>query len=293
MAEKSAACNDAPDSKHRQNLAINNNLINRLFTRIALKTCGKLYKSSGLCNPISRKIIVKAGPYVDLTEAATMKFVSENTSIPVPKVYCSFVHKGCTYILMERMKGEWIGSVLQTLGDDGRQKVFAQLKRMMNELRSLTPPSDTGVQSCTGGSLWDSRIARSTTRFGPFSTIQDFHFWLRSGFRYDDHKHKERMKGQEGQEMADMEVMQDGPWPAPVFTHADLNYSNILVHGQEVVGIIDWEFSGWYPHYWEYTSAWYGGILYTEWQDALAQFLETHPAELAMEITRQKWWGAI
>lgn len=295
MAEKSSlACAAAPGGKNGQDLAINNNRVNRLFTRIALKTWGRLYKRIGLCMPISKKMIVKAGPFVDLTEAATMKYISENTSIPVPKVHCSFVHKDCTYILMERVKGVSIGRVLHTLGDDGRQKVFAQLKRMMDEMRSLPPTPATGVQSCTGGSLFDSRIARNAdTRFGPFATIQDFHFWLRGGFRYNDHKHKERMKSEEGQEMADMEAMQDGPWPPPVFTHGDLNPTNILVHGQEVVAIIDWEFSGWYPHYWEYTAAWYGALLYTKWQDDLAAFLETHPAELTMEITRQKWWGAI
>jgi hypothetical protein len=183
MAEKSSpACDVAPNSRSDHDLAINNTLINRLFTRIALKTWGKLYKSNGLCSPISKKMIVKTGPRVDLTEAATMKFVSENTSIPVPKVYCSFVHKGRAYILMERIKGEPIGRVLG-LEPDVQQKVFGQLKRMIDEMRSLTPPSETRIQSCTGGSLWDSRIARSSTRFGPFSTIQDFHVWLREGFK--------------------------------------------------------------------------------------------------------------
>jgi hypothetical protein len=137
MAEKSAAaCDNAPSNNIVQDLAINNTLINRLFTRIALKTWGKLYKSNDLCSPISKKMIVKTGPRVDLTEAATMKFVADNTSVPVPKVYCSFVHKDHKYILMESIKGEPIGRVLG-LEHDVQQKVFGQLKRMMDELRSL------------------------------------------------------------------------------------------------------------------------------------------------------------
>ena len=292
MTEKSSAvCANATGGK--DSLAINNTLFKRLYTRIALKTWGKLYKSSGLCMPVSRKMIVKAGPFVHLTEATTMKFVAENTSIPVPKVYCSFVRKGCTYILMERIRGKSIGDALGSLGDDGQKKVFAQLERMVNELRSLAPAAGTGVQSCTGGSLWDSRIARSATRFGPFATIQDFHLWLRCGFHFDDHKHEERFKGKDGREIADMEVMQDGPWPPPVFTHGDLNPSNILVRGQEVAGIIDWEFAGWYPHYWEYTAAWLTAVVFSDWRDDLPQFLTEYPTELAMETTRQKWWGPI
>lgn len=48
-----------------------------------------------------------------------------------------------------------------------------------------------------------------------------------------------------------MAEKQDGPWPLPVFTHADLNPFNILLRGDKVVGIIDWEFAGWYLHYWD------------------------------------------
>ncbi|KAJ8122901.1 hypothetical protein ONZ43_g1018 [Nemania bipapillata] len=49
-----------------------------------------------------------------------------------------------------------------------------------------------------------------------------------------------------------------------VFTHADLNPRNILVDevmqddgstGWSVTGIVDWEFSGYYPEYWDYTKA--------------------------------------
>lgn len=97
---------------------------------------------------------------------------------------------------------------------------------------------------------------------------------------------------QDLEDLKDMAVKQDGPWPPPVFTHGDLNPFNIVVRGEKVVGLIDWEFSGWYPHYWEYTSAWCGGnILRTEWRDLLHKFLDPLPEELKMEITRQKWWG--
>ena len=49
---------------------------------------------------------------------------------------------------------------------------------------------------------------------------------------------------------------------------------------EEVVGIIDWEFAGWYSHCWEYTSAWFGNLVRTGWQDCLSRFFETFPAEV-------------
>jgi thiamine kinase-like enzyme len=88
-----------------------------------------------------------------------------------------------------------------------------------------------------------------------------------------------------------MVAMHDGPWPPPVFTHADLSPFNILLLGDKVVGIIDWELSGWYPHYWEYTSAWLSSVTRTEWQGSIDKFLDPFPKELKMEATRQRWWG--
>ncbi|KAF2765594.1 serine/threonine protein kinase [Teratosphaeria nubilosa] len=162
----------------------------------------------------------------------------------------------------------------------------------MEFLRALKPPPGTGVESCIGGSLFDSRIAHLRDRSGPFTTIQDFHFWLRQGFS------KSAMAGHDDpdgelREIEEMIELQDGPWPPPIFTHADLNPFNILLRGEKVVGIIDWGFSGWYSHYWEYTSAWHGNITRTDWQGDLDRLLEPQPKELIMEHTRQRWWGEI
>lgn len=89
----------------------------------------------------------------------------------------------------------------------------------------------------------------------------------------------------------DMINRQDGPWPPTVLTHGDLNPCNIMVRGDTVVGIIDWECSGWYPNYWEYTNAWLGNQTRMAWQGVVDKFLDAYPEELEMERTRQKWWG--
>jgi len=279
-----------PDDVH--SLAINNTWFNRLYTRLALKTFGRFYKRNGLCTPISKNKIIKAGRWIYLTEAATMRYIAQNTSIPVPQVYCSFVHKGRTFILMERIDGEVIPSAWRRLGEEGRKKVWSQLKNMVEEMRSLKPSPGTGVESCVGGSLYYSLFNRGNNHFGPFATIQEFHLWLRKGFRLAEHPHPERLDVQERADLENMESMHDGLWPPPVFTHADLNPCNILVRGDEVIGIIDWEFAGWYPHYWEYTSAWFGNLVRSEWQDTLAHFLQKpSAAEFAMERTRNMGWG--
>ncbi|KAI5464362.1 kinase-like domain-containing protein [Mariannaea sp. PMI_226] len=270
-------------------LAINNTALHRLLTRLALKTTALLYRRNRPCVPISKHVIVKTGPFAHLTEAATMSFVTANTSIPVPRIYCSFVHKNRAFLVMERIRGSSLAEAWRTLSDADLENIFSQLRRIFQELRALPLPPGTGVESCQGGSLRDSRIARSKPRFGPFKTIHGFHLWLREDLKPEEHPTRE--DDEDWKRIKEMVAKQDGPWPPPVFTHGDLNPFNILVRGDRIVAIIDWEFAGWYPCYWEYTSAWCGNLTRQAWQDLLTKFLDTYPVELEMEKTRQRWWG--
>jgi hypothetical protein len=151
---------------------------------------------------------------------------------------------------MERIQGEELPNAWKGMSKESIEGVVAQLRRNFQELRSLAPPAGTGVESCVGGSLYDSRIPRGNPRFGPFKVIQNFHFWLRRDLKLEDLKDRE--KEQDWHDLQLMINQQDRPRPLLEFTHGDLNPSNILVREGKVVGIIDWEFSGWYPHYWEY-----------------------------------------
>ncbi|KAI1845397.1 hypothetical protein JX265_005258 [Neoarthrinium moseri] len=191
---------------------------------------------------------------------------------------------------MERIQGEELPKAWKSMSEESLERVFAQLRKIFQELRSLAPPPGTGVESCVGGSLYDSRISRGNPRFGPFKTIQEFHFWLRRDLTVEDLKDRE--KDQDWHDLVEMIRQQDGPWSPPKFAHGDLNPFNVLVRDGEVVGILDWEFSGWYPNYWEYTSAWFGNVIRTEWQGKLDKILDRpRPEEFNMEEVRNKWWG--
>ncbi|RNJ60943.1 hypothetical protein D7B24_005031 [Verticillium nonalfalfae] len=248
------------DAQHdgTEHLAINNTWLRRFLTRLALRTTAKFYSRDGLCVPISNHRIVKTGIRTHLTE------------------------------VMERIQGDELPAVLNVLSPEALE-CFLQLRKFIQELRALKPLT-TGVESCVGGSLFDSRIPRGNPRFGPFTTIKNFHFWLRDNLKPEDLQAQKR--DQDWHDLQKMMDRQDGPCPPPVFTHGDLNPFNILVREGKVVGIIDWEFSGWYPPYWEYTSAWFGNITRLEWQSKLDKFLDRPPLEdFEMEKVRNKWWG--
>lgn len=40
-----------------------------------------------------------------------------------------------------------------------------------------------------------------------------------------------------------------------VFTHSDFFFSNVLVDGGRLSGVVDWEGAGFMPEYWDFTKA--------------------------------------
>jgi hypothetical protein len=116
---------------------------------------------------------------VSLAEANTLQFVAEHTSIPVPKVYHAFTHRGNTSIVMERIRGETIAKRGRSLSDKSKASIFSQLKRMIDELRSMSPET-TRVCNLDGGPIHDCRLPQSSF-WGPFDTVHDVHLTLRNG----------------------------------------------------------------------------------------------------------------
>lgn len=162
-----------------ESLAVKNTFIRRIYTFVALKTTARLFKSNGTCIPISKHLIVKTGPYVHLEEAATMRFVADNTSLPVPKVFCSFLHKNRAYIVMERIQGEAIPTAWKNLFGESREEIFSQLKALFQELRALKPTDGTSVVNCVDGSIREARIPRPFPRMGgPLKVSKSFIFSL-------------------------------------------------------------------------------------------------------------------
>lgn len=66
-------------------LAIKNTRLRRLMTMLALRTMLGCYKLDGFVWPVLPNLIIKAGPWIHLTEAATMQYIATRTSILVLK----------------------------------------------------------------------------------------------------------------------------------------------------------------------------------------------------------------
>ncbi|KAI0020266.1 protein kinase-like domain-containing protein [Xylariomycetidae sp. FL0641] len=216
-----------------------------------------------------------------------MRYVAQHTSIPVPKVYCAFVHKGQAYIVMERMNGDIAGHGWVKRTEESKQGILSQLEHMVQQLRDLQPPKDVGVSNVLGGPIYDCRLPGKSF-WGPFDTQDDFHNELRGGVHLEGADTSAVPVAADLLELMSFHKQQH---PPPVLTHGDFCSQNILVKGDDVVGIIDWETAGWLPYYWEYSCAWNTNPQNQFWQSEVDRFLTPLPHELKMDNIRRKYFG--
>lgn len=257
------------------------NWIQRCLLLSSINIIGRFRHRNGSVLMLTKDLCVKYGTRLDLVEAQTMIYIGKHTSVPVPKVHLAFTHKRRTYILMERIHGQPIGKAWPQRPNTSKVKLLESLKGIILEMRKLGTESPA-ISSVTGGSLYDPRMPTATGRFGPFKNTQEFHKYLRNGIEAHSNHNDDVNK---------LVSMQPQEWNGPTFTHGDLSSLNVLVRGDDIVGIIDWETAGWFPSYREYTTAHQVNPQNAFWKDEIDNFLEAMPEALVMEQLRQQYFG--
>jgi len=174
---------------------------------------------------ISHKLCIKCGDRLDLSEAHAMEFIRRNTSIPVPKVYCAFKRRGITYIVMERLAGKKLTCDWYIRTPESRAIILSQLKRMIEELQQITPPSNCRISNLLGGPIFNGSIAGLAESHGPFSSVKEFHHYLHQGAVYHTENHSM---------VNELLELHEHDWPIK-FTHGDLSSLNILAQGIQLL----------------------------------------------------------
>ncbi|RSL76308.1 hypothetical protein CEP51_010080 [Fusarium floridanum] len=166
-------------------------------------------------------------------EAVALRFVKTHTTIPVPEVISSDWDR----ITMEYVEGETLQQAWLGLTDDQRSGVLAQLRGYISQMRAL---GGIYLGRLDGqGVVVPSIMTRSG---GPFATVSEFHDWL-----------VKPPKRSKAQSMYWHQITTQLAVESPiVFTHGDIAARNILVRDGRIVALLDWEYAGWYPEYWEY-----------------------------------------
>ena len=227
---------------------------------------------------IGLNTFLKAGRRIDITEAETMRYIANNTSIPVPKVQRVWRQDEVTYITMDIVDGVELHCAWHGMSDKTKRRVVEQLKGYLDQLRALKPPIDgPAVMSVTGGPLRDiPRVGLET--FGPFQSHDDFHQFLRGGGVGIPMETFENMRGVE------KAIDSHRQHYATKFTHGDFAPRNIMVKRDgTITAIIDWDSAGWFPEYWEYTKAMFNPYAPDDWVESIGEMTGRYDQQLAGE----------
>ncbi|KAM5477207.1 hypothetical protein MauCBS54593_000480 [Microsporum audouinii] len=143
-----------------------------------------------------------------LNEAATLQFLKENSTVPIPRPYCCFEDDDAVYLVMEYIEGVSMAD----LTEDQRATVERELEKHIQQLHPL----------------------HSSKLGGPSGLVIPPYRAMQKTFR-DDWE------------------LQPSDEDDYVFCHNDLSQQNVIVDpaSLEIKAIIDWEYAGFYPAYFE------------------------------------------
>lgn len=197
-------------------------------------------------------LIVRYGREVSPIEAETTVFVAQHTSVRVPTIHAVFSEyredsgHTVTYIVEERLPGTTLADALATLDDHAREVITGELRTIFSQLATLSSHRDRlgplrGPWNIGNGNFahliryhsCDEDTARDTRSF-----IQ---YWVNIVARSTLTSHRVSDRLFEPYDYS----------RPPVFSHGDLQPTNIMVHEGHVAGIIDWADAGWYPYFWD------------------------------------------
>ena len=185
---------------------------------------------------LCKDTVIKRRPaYQSLPEARALDFVLSHTSVPVPNVRRYINKDGKGYLLMEKIEGTPLDRLWGDLSEKARQRVVSTLGGYIDQLRQASaiyncpfpgPMAEKEPQMCDGP--WMLLGDRPT---GPFPTCKDlFQFINKYSPQPLDYS------------------------PSLVLTHMDLNMRNIIVGTDRKIWVVDWEWSGFYPPWFEYIT---------------------------------------
>ncbi|KAJ7452851.1 kinase-like protein [Mycena latifolia] len=213
-----------------------------LVNRWAFKHTGR--PQYGRVRSLSPTLLIKTGILKGTNEAEVIRYLKKRTTIPLPEIVLSATGLFDHFMVMKHIDGDPLDCVWAGMTEEQQAGVIRQLRDMVAQLRALPPPNPHAVSGLYNRKCKDARVA-TMVPFGPFRNESEFNDFLV--------KHAEGPFGPDPFLDETRKMMCDTH--RIVFTHGDLAPRNIIVQGDVVVGLIDWEHSGWYPEYWEYCKA--------------------------------------
>ncbi|KAI1044434.1 hypothetical protein LB505_013426 [Fusarium chuoi] len=210
-------------------------------------------------------------------EIEAMEYIRDHTSVPVPailEVHLGNNDKDGGWILMERIPGMQLDKAWPVMTEASKARTISELKHHLSQLHRIRPTEPGWIGSCSGGPAYDHRIDNMAT-CGPFASIAEFNDFLVTPIKNCPRpewvaKYRNQLPDDSG----------------IVFAHADISWENILLAPETgaVIGIIDWEMAGFWPEWWEYRKALYGGRPREWWIDIVKNTMKDYGELTAVDM---------
>ena len=230
-------------------------------------------RSASPMQVVSQELVFESPTYkqhIMESEVATMKYVRQHTSIPVPEVYAydttSTNPAKSPYILMECIHGWRTPLKLQELPDNVLRNIIDQLANVLFQLSSLQFPKIGYLHDDVDGQYRiDAMLDRKGKRVGPFSSAGEYYRWR-----------ADQPLNRSNESLVDLQdalfhsylyrlslpflmngISNEGPFP---LAHNDLGVHNVLFDEDwKLVGVIDWSGACVVP--WESFAQLPGGVM--------------------------------
>jgi hypothetical protein len=198
----------------------------------------------------SADIVVKAIRNMEhYTEYTTLQYLDRHKSnIPAPKPLGLVRMSGISLIFMSYMRSTPLGEVWHTLKSCQKTSLRNQLNTILADLRTLPVTEGAPLGGVAGEGCKDLRrhVRMSNT---PIFSLEDFETFLFSSPHAGGSVFVEFLR-----RLSPSFAQTSGS--RIVFTHGDIRPDNIMVELADnnqymISGILDWEYSGFYPDYYE------------------------------------------
>jgi aminoglycoside phosphotransferase len=163
------------------------------------------------------------------SEKEILEIVRANISIPVPQVYDYYKSAEFEHLILERLPGVTLEEAWPTLEAQEKKRITDEVVALLGEIRKLHSPYIKAALLHRKPLQSDIRDVAELNqeRFGEFLNNEHISTYV----------------------AARTNCLRSLP---NVLTHGDLDWSNILIANKKVSGIINWEYSGYFPAYWEW-----------------------------------------
>jgi hypothetical protein len=151
------------------------------------------------------------------------------------------------HVIMDRVLGTTLEDAWSRLGWFATIRIAFQLRRFVKAMRSVTSPTAGGIETGQCNSMWLDDGFGIPPKATPEAVNSFISFWLQYTY--------ERRRIYPNLETYRLNRHLLPTLPASfVFTHQDLAPRNILLDKHNNISLVDWQFSGWYPIYFEYVG---------------------------------------